>query len=442
MERDEDCLEDCLEYFRWAFPFTPPDPTWCLDPTECPCKAVDQCLQFPCPANNACVNLGPFFNPSFYCQCEGGYEEDFTAQTDENGFFPCININVCESQLLFGGSPCDINADCEDTDVLFTCKCRDGFVGDGFTCMPMGLQPEIGPTFDELCALEKCNEQSQECVVVSPSSELEVQCTCKTGYEPVIAGGTPHNGENGCKDKNECEADPFPCDPNATCKNYEGGFICSCEGEFQGPNNGPCFERCPATSDSATACNVCGDGRCIQNPTGVAFVEDLGLVQCDVLQGLALAGVPTEEECTKSQTALRDPEFNGCECAGEVEDPCLAIPAPCDTDYGYCTVVGGAAVCSCKEGFEGPIRGDCVPEVTNPFPCEDLFNPKGCLVCGEGMCVQNFDGVTPALGKDMFCLEVELMGLFEEYTPAQCAELQQEVTGPNSQCQCREGLDE
>ncbi len=38
------------------------------------------------------------------------------------------DINECV------GNPCDDNADCVDTPGSFTCTCRDGFTGDGFTC--------------------------------------------------------------------------------------------------------------------------------------------------------------------------------------------------------------------------------------------------------------------------------------------------------------------
>ena len=39
-----------------------------------------------------------------------------------------IDVNEC---LL---SPCDANADCNNTDGSFDCECRLGFLGDGFQC--------------------------------------------------------------------------------------------------------------------------------------------------------------------------------------------------------------------------------------------------------------------------------------------------------------------
>ena len=34
-------------------------------------------------------------------------------------------------------NPCDANADCKNTIGSFTCKCRNGFNGDGLTCTGM-----------------------------------------------------------------------------------------------------------------------------------------------------------------------------------------------------------------------------------------------------------------------------------------------------------------
>lgn len=38
------------------------------------------------------------------------------------------DINECDS------SPCDTNAECENTDGSFVCTCNIGYSGDGFTC--------------------------------------------------------------------------------------------------------------------------------------------------------------------------------------------------------------------------------------------------------------------------------------------------------------------
>ncbi len=46
-------------------------------------------------------------------------------------FVCCADINEC----LDGTDECDENADCIDTEGSYTCTCRRGYAGDGFTCI-------------------------------------------------------------------------------------------------------------------------------------------------------------------------------------------------------------------------------------------------------------------------------------------------------------------
>ena len=55
-----------------------------------------------------------------------------------NNYFtpsPHADINECTD----GSNRCGVNADCTDTEGSYTCKCRPGFQGDGFTCTGMRL---------------------------------------------------------------------------------------------------------------------------------------------------------------------------------------------------------------------------------------------------------------------------------------------------------------
>ena len=45
--------------------------------------------------------------------------------------FSLLDINECDD------NPCDANAECENTDATFMCRCLDGFDGDGFQCTGM-----------------------------------------------------------------------------------------------------------------------------------------------------------------------------------------------------------------------------------------------------------------------------------------------------------------
>ena len=43
----------------------------------------------------------------------------------------CIDINECNGEP----SPCDVFADCTNTEGSFACVCQDGFEGDGLLCI-------------------------------------------------------------------------------------------------------------------------------------------------------------------------------------------------------------------------------------------------------------------------------------------------------------------
>jgi len=57
-----------------------------------------------------------------YCDCSGiGYNGNFC----ENDINECLTNN--------GG--CDMNAICSNTQGNFSCKCKEGYSGDGFNCV-------------------------------------------------------------------------------------------------------------------------------------------------------------------------------------------------------------------------------------------------------------------------------------------------------------------
>lgn len=51
-------------------------------------------------------------------------------QENDDTFSSCTGANECAQQT----HNCDQNADCTDLPTGFTCKCKEGFEGDGLTC--------------------------------------------------------------------------------------------------------------------------------------------------------------------------------------------------------------------------------------------------------------------------------------------------------------------
>ena len=43
-------------------------------------------------------------------------------------------VFILDQDECAGGNFCDANATCNNTDGSYTCDCKTGFIGDGFTC--------------------------------------------------------------------------------------------------------------------------------------------------------------------------------------------------------------------------------------------------------------------------------------------------------------------
>ena len=103
------------------------------------------------------------------------------------------DINECDM------SPCDSNATCTNTPGSFMCACNSGYIGDGMTC--------TGEHFVLCQLLHYCN-----CAILAIMQFHLPKCTLS--------------------DINEC--DMSPCDPDATCTNTLGSFVCACNSGYIG----------------------------------------------------------------------------------------------------------------------------------------------------------------------------------------------------------------
>ena len=57
--------------------------------------------------------------------------------------FLFLDVNEC----LENTHKCSANADCTNTEGSYTCSCREGFQGDGFTCDGMTYQSLVSLVF-------------------------------------------------------------------------------------------------------------------------------------------------------------------------------------------------------------------------------------------------------------------------------------------------------
>ncbi|XP_048589459.1 fibrillin-1 [Nematostella vectensis] len=112
-----------------------------------------------------------------------------------------IDIDEC---AVSRDSPCDKNAECNNTVGSYKCTCKPGYTGDGKTCQDID---ECAISGDSPC------DKNAEC----NNTVGSYTCTCNPGYTG--------DGKT-CDDVNECTTNPDIC--NGECTNYNGSYTCKC----------------------------------------------------------------------------------------------------------------------------------------------------------------------------------------------------------------------
>merc|ERR1711881_168936 len=139
-----------------------------------------------------------------------------------------------------GSHTCSSDATCTNTEGSFTCTCKTGYTGDGFTCSDINE-----------CASSNACPPGATWV----NSDGSFTCTCPSGYQLTES--------DGCIDIDECLSGP--CSAQATCSNTAGSFTCTCKIGYTGDGfscqdideclSGPC-------SAQATCSNTAGSFTC------------------------------------------------------------------------------------------------------------------------------------------------------------------------------------
>jgi alpha-tubulin suppressor-like RCC1 family protein len=106
---------------------------------------------------------------------------------------------------------CDANATCTDAPAGYTCACKAGYIGSGFTCTDV-----------------------DECMMGIDACDQHATCTNTPGsYTCACNSGFTGDGRI-CSDIDECQMGTDNCDVHASCLNNPGSFVCSCNTGYTG----------------------------------------------------------------------------------------------------------------------------------------------------------------------------------------------------------------
>ncbi|KAI1731698.1 EGF domain-containing protein [Ditylenchus destructor] len=296
---------------------------------------------------------------SYSCRCRPGYTGDG---------FQCRDVDECNtssngySTAGVQRSPCHPQAECINLLGSYTCKCPDGWAGNGYNQCINSAETKQCEDVDE------CDEGRHNCDLSLTSCINTVGghiCRCLPGYE---------GGDDGiCTDIDECQRNIAGCHQNANCINKIAGFQCQCAVGFTG-NGRDCVaigegERKPANGCQQEWTDMCKT----QNKT--CHIDDEEMPQC----GSCIFGYqPMNGKCQPISELgnCAEPSKNNCNENAE----CIDINP-------------GNHFCACKVGFIGDgLRCDDVDECSIPGLCDPnaiCINLKGTFEC---ICKADYKG--------------------------------------------------
>ena len=206
----------------------------------------------------------------------------------------------------------------------------------------------------------------------------------------ACAAGFERDGDGECVDIDECGLpDRGGCSPDATCRNIDGGRVCTCGIGFEDTSGDgtTCVSLCDRC-DPKAACNLAGGETpcsCISPYVGsgesCTFDDACALLDCD----------PDHGECVLTGSDMRECQcvlgYDGSGMSCTDVDECNRTPGICGPNTN-CQNNDGSYMCTCVSGYEPAASGcsnidDCVPNPCGVGDCEDLVNGYECH-CPDG----------------------------------------------------------
>ena len=141
-----------------------------------------------------------------------------------------LTLTLDNDECITGTNNCTENSSCANTIGSFTCECNTGYEEVDDACVDT----------DE-CMTHNCTVNSS-CINTIGS----FNCECNIGYEVDSCAETDECGsgnsqsdsgdgqETLCVNTDECITGVHACDPNASCSDTEGSYLCACNVGYVG----------------------------------------------------------------------------------------------------------------------------------------------------------------------------------------------------------------